>query len=191
MLMLLTNKNDSHADHFIRLAENRFPILRINTDDFFDEYEFQIYLTDTGITSGTIKDKFGRSHDLGNKTLAWYRKPQFDEMNVGHCGQYRDFIVGEMRAFCEILYTLPSIHWINHPLIAHSVRSKWQQLILAKDLGFNIPKTLIANNELAVRKFALKSKWPIITKSIYSASIEIEGMAMAAYAYRKNKRPFS
>jgi hypothetical protein len=176
LIIIVTNKNDAHADHLIRNVDKSTPILRINSDNFADEYDVVVRVSCDGILTGSISDHHGRLFDFTRPAVVWYRKPHFDLTEVSVDSEHKSFCISEIKSFFEILYSLPSLSWINHPNKIIVSRSKVQQLILARALGFLTPDTLISNSVIESRQFFLDNNKRVITKSIYSATVRSNGM---------------
>lgn len=176
MILILTNKCDSHADHLIKRVGETAQILRINTDSFPDDYTVQLSVSPSGKVSGHLSDHFGRSYDFSQKAALWYRKPHFDTIKSFASPEHEDFIRSEVKSLFEIFQALPNISWLSHPQRILASRSKIQQLTAARSFGFLIPETMITNNASAASSFMTEMRDGLITKSIYSATVRFEGM---------------
>ena len=86
------------------------------------------------------------------------------------------FIASETKAFINILYSIPSIRWINDPFIANKAKVKFQQLLLANKYGVKIPKTLITTQPETAKEFFIECGEEILVKTIYTGNVTIDGL---------------
>ncbi len=184
MLLILTNKLDAHADHLIRKVAGAFPVLRINTDDFLEDYEFSLGLTPDGKLKGFIRDLHGHSFDFSRRAAAWYRKPDFGEMAVRADPAMIDLVRSESAAFADALTALPSLHWVNRAAASYGARSKPAQLLMARELGFAVPETIITNLGDEALSFARSMEDRVVVKSVYSATYDYDGNPFACITKR-------
>lgn len=184
MLLVLTNKLDTHADHLIGRVAGAFPVLRINTDDFLEDYEFSLSISESGELGGYIRDRHGHAFDFSDCAVGWYRKPDFDAMHVEADGEFAELVRSEAASFVDALCALPNIHWVNRPSAIVASRSKPAQLLLARELGFSVPATLITNVPDDAGRFAGQAGDGIIVKSIYSATVPFDGHDFACITQR-------
>jgi hypothetical protein len=184
LLIILTNKLDAHADYLIRKVAGAFPVLRINTDNFLEDYEFSLDISGDGELSGFIRDRYGHAFDFADRAVGWYRKPDFDVMQVETGSEFSDLVRSEAASFVDALCALPNIHWINKPSAVVAARSKPAQLLLARKLGFSVPETIITNIPDEAVRFAKQTDDGIIVKSIYSASVQFDGHDFASITQR-------
>lgn len=83
-------------------------------------------------------------------------------------------LVGEERGFAEreaqlaltALMTVGDFRWINHPLRERRAKSKPAQLFVARQVGFEIPQTVITNDPDEARAFIEKSSKQIVYKGL-------------------------
>jgi hypothetical protein len=184
LLLILTNKLDNHADHLIRRVGNRFPVLRLNTDNFLEEYDFSLGITAEGQLAGYIRDHHGRSFDFSQPAVGWYRKPDFELMEVRARGEFAGLVRSETASFMDAVCALPSIHWINDPVADLAARSEPAQLLMARELGFEVPETMITNEPDAALTFAQSADQNVVVKSVYSASVAFDGHEFATITKR-------
>jgi len=174
MILLITNQLDSHPNLVIeKLNASKIPIFRLNTDCLLTDYNITYSLSDERI-SFTISYKNG-SHSISSEdiTCVWERRPMeplytltpFEDKNVEKI--LLEEADGFMRFFRYALTGL-DVFWIGHPINERRAQSKILQKIVAKQLGFNIPKTLFSNeinsiSSIGCDKLAIK---PINTDHI-------------------------
>jgi glutathione synthase/RimK-type ligase-like ATP-grasp enzyme len=184
LLIVLTSKLDAHADHVIAAAAGVFPVLRINTDNFLEDYEFALGISGDGVLGGFIRDHHGHAFDFAGPAVGWYRKPDFGEMAVAADPAFAAMVRSEAAAFVDALCALPNIHWINRPGAVVAARSKPAQLLMARQLGFSVPATLMTNSPDEAVSFAQAADGGVIVKSIHSAAMPIGGHDFACITKR-------
>jgi len=177
-VLIITNKQDSHTDKVIKyLIKKNISVFRLNTEDLLIKYKINLSIGDNGNWFGTITDELNRVLDLKTLKVAWLRKPKFDfasnytkeELGI------KKFMVSEAKAFISILYSMSHITWINNPIIADGMKSKFQQLLLAKELGVKIPKTLITTVPNKAESFLEENGNRVLIKSIYTGNVTLHG----------------
>ena len=151
MILLITNQLDSHPNLVIeKLNAAHVPIFRLNTDCLLTDYDISYTLSDNQ-NSFLIKYKNG-SHSISNETITcvWERRPMeplytlapFEDENV------EKILLEEADGFLRFFrYALTGldVFWIGHPINERRAQSKILQKIVARELGFKIPKTLFTN----------------------------------------------
>lgn len=180
MILILTNKQDVHTDEVIRRLEtNSIVVFRLNSEDIVLKYKVSLSLDSDRPWSGKIIDELGRVLDLAKLKVAWFRKPEFDFRGEWPNQEIQQFANSEIKAFIDILYSLPNVQWINDPYLSNKSKVKFQQLILAKKLGIKIPKTLITTRPEEAREFFLSCGEVVIAKAIYGANVTLNGINRA------------
>ncbi len=192
MILILTNKQDGHTDAVIRrLRQKDVAVFRLNTEDLLVKYRVNLYINSKGEWDGEITDELNRVLSLKNLKVAWLRKPDFDFiLNLPMTTEVREFIVSETKSFINILYSIPSIKWINNPFVSNSSKVKFQQLLLASKMGIKIPKTLITTQPEKAKDFFIECNETILLKSIYSGNITIDGRNQGILSKKLTKNDF-
>jgi glutathione synthase/RimK-type ligase-like ATP-grasp enzyme len=72
----------------------------------------------------------------------------------------------------EALQLLKEVLWINHPRINGQMENKVRQLLMAQEIGFRIPDTLISSDPDPIMKLHKKYDNKLIAKALYSPLIE-------------------
>lgn len=176
MILIVTNKQDTHADEVIRRLDPG-QAFRLNTEDLIDRYVPEVGIDEYGRWYGTIRDECGRILDLPLVRVAWFRKPNLDfsvEQEVE--SEALALLTAEARAFIDLLYSIPSITWVNDPFVGSKAKVKFQQLILAAQYGVKVPKTLITTNVEHAKRFFRDCGGSILTKAIYTSNVTVGGI---------------
>lgn len=90
------------------------------------------------------------SYTLSHIRSAWFRHPQI----IGQQAKstpHQLAIEHEVKAIQESIWQqIPETSWLNPPAKMMSAQAKLSQLVLAREIGFTIPETLVTNNWNAV-----------------------------------------
>jgi hypothetical protein len=192
MILIITNKLDVTADFVVRELRNRnVHYLRLNTEDLVSE-QCNISFSPFSIEIS----KNGKRYDLAQDVkVIWNRRPgkPFDNLNTSEKPSRATikFINNQWYSWLEVLLLLPDVTWFNHPHANDTMESKVRQLFLAKEIGFNIPNTLISNDFSQIHQFFHEQKNRIIAKALYSPLIEEENQDYFIFCNVINKLPYA
>src|SRR5882672_3642742 len=99
-------------------------------------------------------------HIVSPGDVVWVRRPNQPVLNPRVSQADKSFAEGECRWFYHaIMYqleTLP-VHCINKYSASRFINNKSVQILLARNCGMHVPKTLFSNSPAAVRAFLAKS----------------------------------
>jgi glutathione synthase/RimK-type ligase-like ATP-grasp enzyme len=110
------------------------------------------------------------THVLSPGDVVWVRRPNPPLLNPRVSEADRKFAEGEYRWFYHsIMYqleTLP-VHCINKYSASRFINNKSVQILLARDCGMHVPKTLFSNSPAAVRAFVQEAGRRSICKAFF------------------------
>jgi glutathione synthase/RimK-type ligase-like ATP-grasp enzyme len=167
-ILILTNSADGeHTESVVtKLRERGQHIFRLDVDRlaageikiYFrandNAFTFELYSGNEVISSSDVKS-------------VWYRRPNFFNLQIKDVVQKR-YAEDEISNFLEGLWlTLTGVFWLNNPRNLESARRKIYQLKLAKEIGFQIPRTIVTNDVTEVREFFSTCNDKIIFKAFY------------------------
>lgn len=155
MVLIITDSFDVHADVVIKkLKEQRIPFFRLNLDVeslkkvyiSYKNFIWKIRVNNTEISS----DQF---------TCVWCRR-SFVELSLQE-QRYTDidFKIWKNewnKTLLGLYNTLKNRHWLNPLRKAYKGENKYYQLEIAKNIGFDLPDTLITNDKKCVEEFVVK-----------------------------------
>ncbi len=169
-VLLFTNKEDITTDFVVQeLQRQKIDFYRFNTEELSKtvqivlDFENKRYL---------LLDKQDKSeYNLLDFTDIYYRRPELPTYSDS------DLTSGEKSFFqVEIYYTLEGVyrllsdkHWFNNVFAIRNAENKIYQLLLAKEIGLTIPKTLISNHYNSVERFLDSGNH--IVKPVHNARI--------------------
>lgn len=165
MLLILTSNTDLTADFLItELIKRQLPYFRLNAED----------LTRAKLTFSIDSDGARRSLSVGPKTLdltkvraVWYRRAIQPSPIAALPPGERIFVAGELRHFAMGLVLNPDVLWVN-PIDKVSIAEhKLYQLQVARELGFQVPRTLVSDDLGKLQSFAAANAYGTICKPIY------------------------
>lgn len=145
--LVITSRDDAHCDYVIdKFNEKRLGdrIVRLNTEDFltnvsicFSNKLFRINILDSQ-----------REFSSQDVKSVWFRRPKQIKTDIYNDEGVETFVGQQANATLRGIYFClhDSALWINSLPAMHRARIKLQQIFLANELGFNVPKTLVTNN---------------------------------------------
>ena len=171
VILILTNREDVTADYVVlELKRRAIPFFRFNTEDFPKIINLSLHITNElqGFLSGC-----NYKLPINDIRSVWYRRPSlpcFDEpaMDPG----IREFCTKESYYTLEGLWALLDVFWISNPFNIRKAENKPFQLQVASRIGFQIPQTLISNNQLEIKRF-LENNEEVIIKPVRTATLQI------------------
>ena len=190
MILVITNKRDITSDLIIyRLKQLEYEYYRLNTEDIglntlltlnIKHNDFIIYDKNQGkqYHSSSFKSIYFRRPDL----------PSYDHFKIS-CEEIL-FLKKEVSFLLEGLYSiLKNNYWISYPEKIKLAENKVYQLLLAQQIGFLTPKTIISNNYEDCLKF-LDNQFKI-TKAIKSGLVEYNQFQSFIYSNKVSKDSIS
>jgi len=189
-ILVVTSQQDVHTDivlsHLSKLNVNFF---RLNTDSFFEDYNYSFFYSNKGAIISIFNKKNFKQFDFYSG-VAWYRKPQktFFHRDQKFEKNSAEFISSETSNLFRFLYTNNNVKWVNNYYTNIKNSSKASQLILAKEIGFKIPDTLITNKISEFEDFYNKHDKSVIAKTLGTqiANIDQKGVFLHAHKISPN-----
>lgn len=184
VLIITNKKDDAHADALISKCNKcgmGDRIIRFNTEEFHFNSDIMFDINNFNISIKDSKRKF-KSDEIMS---VWYRRPQKLLINGYSDKGVKNFIEQQTEAVMRGLYFIlhDSAFWINPLPALHKARHKLPQLVLAKDIGFRVPKTIVTNNPKEAEAF-MKRVGKVCNKSLDEPNYWINNK-MYAYFTRK------
>jgi glutathione synthase/RimK-type ligase-like ATP-grasp enzyme len=111
-----------------------------------------------------------RLDDIGSIWCRGFRPAGFPvELTAGD----RAFALTESQRAIDALLTVGPALWVNHPAAHARANAKPAQLAVARQVGFEIPRTVITNDPAEARAFAAQNKQGTVYKAM-SQSLALE-----------------
>jgi glutathione synthase/RimK-type ligase-like ATP-grasp enzyme len=175
-ILVITSRDDAHADHVINVCNGRGlsdSIVRFNTEDFvnncvvtFDGEQFSLRFRDSG-----------RNIESQQITAVWYRRPAELLISGENDPGIVEWIRKQSTACLRGIYFCchDSALWVNPLPALHRARHKLQQLKIAKAIGFHVPRTCVTNDPEKAREFSASTTSRLCTKSLDEPNYKIDG----------------
>lgn len=172
-LLIFSSKVDIATDHVIlKLEELGASFYRINSEDFPLGVRSSLALIAHDIPPQlSWLDTIDKYVDLNSVRSVWFRRHRLAPMPLEMDKAYQEYCLREVDWFIKgVIYSLDNnksaVRWMNHPARAQFAESKIYQLSRARTLGFQIPKTLVSNDPVAVRRFWQEREGRVIAKPL-------------------------
>ncbi|MBK9380917.1 MAG: hypothetical protein IPN39_06280 [Chitinophagaceae bacterium] len=162
MLLIITHKTDFTADFVInKLNQKQIKYKRFNCEDILS-YDCLVKL-DTDFSYSI----------LGENTISsvWFRRTQLPSIKELSLNEQK-YILNETDCLIKNLFSVIDAKWMSDPFSIYKAENKLFQLKLAKELGFEIPITLITNDKEQLRSFYKEQNEKIIIKPISQTRID-------------------
>lgn len=175
-VLIITNKSDLTSDFIVRELSNRnIEFYRFNTEELTCSIDVTL---DFSKNRYTLYDK--KTHeviDLLSFSSVYYRRPELPALNnvKGITNSEMQLILKEITYTLEGIYKiLKDAYWVSPIYSIREAENKIHQLILARKIGFNIPKSFISNNYDDVNRYFSLSESKNIIKPIKSGLVEYD-----------------
>ncbi|MEX6664790.1 MvdC/MvdD family ATP grasp protein [Pseudomonas sp. W2-17] len=152
MLLLVTNRRDITMDYVVaELRRREIPYFRLNTELLPQALSS---MASHPRSAWTISIE-GRRVCGDDITGAYFRRPGAPIIpdSVTDEGE-RAYVAAEWSSFLKSLYSRLEGLWLNSPNTIFAAEDKPLQLMLAHELGFNVPPVTITNDIRSVRTIA-------------------------------------
>ena len=172
MILLLTNRQDITADYVVcELKRRNLKYIRFNTEDFPENVLGNIKFRDKTL-NGSLEFR-DVSVPFQSIESIWFRRPVLSKISSIKIGKkYKDYISRESFWFLNGIWDNIDCFWISNPYSIQVAENKITQLHTAKELGFQIPKTLITNKYKEIIDFWDLCRREMIIKPIKDGRID-------------------
>ncbi|MFE2932560.1 ATP-grasp ribosomal peptide maturase [Streptomyces sp. NPDC059278] len=153
-VLVVTEADDITADMVITELNRRdVPVVRFNPADIGENLTVSArFGTCPAPVVGQVRTP-SRTADVSQVRSVYWRRPEWPTFPHLSADDYR-FATAQVRyGLGGTLYALGDPLWVNHPLRVAAADYKPAQLVLAQQLGFTIPPTLVTNDPDEAREF--------------------------------------
>ncbi|MBY7813861.1 hypothetical protein KW448_19710 [Vibrio fluvialis] len=140
MILLVTNQRDLTTDYIVRELKSReLPYFRLNTENI-PQYNCKI--------GYQHKDDWSIDKLTGSSiTAAYFRRPGLPEPKTTSRGiDVKEYMQTEWQSLLKSIYARLDEKWLSSPIDISLAEDKPKQLLLANQLGFNVPDNIITND---------------------------------------------
>jgi glutathione synthase/RimK-type ligase-like ATP-grasp enzyme len=132
--------------------------------------------------------------DSGSQTVSsdqiksvWFRRPNHFSLEISNQAQ-RFFAERELSSCLEGLYfCLGGAFWVNDPKSLYVARKKIYQLMVAKRLGLDVPRTVVTNVSGEAHRFFEACEQEMVYKTIGGCYVEKNEEAFSIYTSTVSK----
>jgi glutathione synthase/RimK-type ligase-like ATP-grasp enzyme len=174
MILIVTNRQDQTADFLIlELKRRKAEYLRFNTEDFPQRvsivWELKNQELDGYLAFPNRKLQFSQIKSV------WYRRPVNPIPNGDLDDESRNFVTIESLSTLDGLWRTLACFWVSKPDNIRIAENKLFQLCQAKQMGFQIPETIVTNDSGAAKAFYLEHGQDIIYKPLRKGRLDRGG----------------
>jgi hypothetical protein len=169
VILLVTSTEDLTTDYLIRRIEERgLPFFRFNTEEVLSRFDVSVNLTTNQVDFSITDLSRGVVLKRGDILGAYFRRPRMAKLAKKASEDEED--VFNNREVEETLRSvwrmIPKRAWLNAPENLWLANNKVKQLLVARELGFTVPDTLIASQRRDVLEFIETQGGSIIAKAV-------------------------
>lgn len=173
-ILILTNKDDITVDFVVNeLRRRNLSYYRLNTEDI--PLKIKVYF-DINKNEIKIIDKVKNIEvNLLEFDSVYFRRPIISSLEhiEDICDDERIYLRSELTFLLEGIYKgLNNKFWLNNVYKIRDAENKLYQLLLAKNIGFNIPRAVVSNDINILNDFRYKYDNDCIIKPIKSGHIK-------------------
>jgi len=188
--MLLSTSSDQHVILVEReLSARQVEYIRFDVDslhqnrDVFWDHGNHPHVTEFQTTLN------GRSVSLKEVRSVWLRKVALGKFDLTGLDVAIRFAQRETETFVsDFVYLMPRARWVNNPEKNRAASHKLRQLVIARQIGFLIPETLVTNSHDDFSQFYRTHSGKVIYKTLSFPFVQShDDHFTATYTTRVNK----
>ncbi len=155
-IVIVTQTDDPHTDEVILALERMgHEPVRLNTDEIPTDSLISMSWDNEGEPFQARIDVLtsGRTMDAGSVRSVWWRRPSFFGLPGDLSLQENEFATDEIDHALRSMWASLDCYWISEPERIRQASWKGEQLLRARRLGFEIPRTLVTTDPDQARDF--------------------------------------
>lgn len=144
-VLIISNSMDFTTDLIcIELNKRNVKYVRLNRD-MFNKYKIKVDIENISMFIGINEEEYIISDK--NLVSIYYRAPVFLRENfTKYINMEKQLYRSQWMSFMRNLSIFENCRWVNNPNSTFTAEDKLLQLKKAKEIGFNIPNTLLVNS---------------------------------------------
>lgn len=159
MILIVTHKDDFTADYVVeKLNRNGINYYRLNCEDVLLKNNISIYL------GNDVKVEINKTRRFNS---VWFRRTKYPALNE-YNADVKAYCYAELDSFFKNLWlSIETDKWLSKPDKVYNAENKLLQLRKAKEIGFNIPETIVTGDSKIIREFYESNNRNVIIKPLY------------------------
>jgi glutathione synthase/RimK-type ligase-like ATP-grasp enzyme len=171
-IIIASQMIDPHADTVIEILNFRGRnIVRMNYNEFPENLGVSMHVNQTNSNLSIFLMHNGKEVNSDEITSIWWRRPGKFEFNHDISIQERHFLASELHHSIHGFLNASSAFWVSHPSAIKDASKKIEQLVFARSIGLNIPKTLVSTERDEILDFYRQCNKNILYKVLFDASL--------------------
>lgn len=165
-ILIVSSLDDAHAQAVMEELSGRrgVDVELLDLSEFPDRLTLSMTFDIKGIQF-CLRRSGGRRLDLGDVTAVWWRRPQPFKLPSSLTGYAnRQFALSESSTAFQGLYQSLDAYWINEPARDAAAAHKPWQLVIAREVGLEIPDTLMTNDPDEAQRFWRRFEGEVVFK---------------------------
>lgn len=186
MILILSVADDPHV-RFIEPHLNRrgIPYLVLSPAEMLSGLRVAARIHQDRVQTLLYDDGNGKWIDLEDVWSIWYRRPRdFSAAVDGLDEDTKRFVVREAQHTSRGLFANYTGLWVNDPLRTLLSNYKLHQLSIARQVGLNIPDTLITTDPARARTFYEEHDGEVVHKAQSTPIFKVDGRYRVTYTTR-------
>jgi glutathione synthase/RimK-type ligase-like ATP-grasp enzyme len=188
MILVVTHRRGFEADTVIdRLRESGAEVVRFNSDCTGDDDGFDLspHLGDAQILRCD-----NRHIRLKDARIAWFHQPPPDVRTSNSDSLLAQLRMDSFRAGLEYAFEQITASWLNAPAAVYRAANKIRQLAVAKEIGLEIPATVVTNSAVLLKEFWNEHAGRLIVKNLSTPWYSSPNGTVAAYTKELSPESF-
>lgn len=167
-VLIVSYTNDIHAGAvFDILSRSEAAVEWIDFTSLNKSSRLTLMLDDK--SEARVTTQGGRTIKLSEVHTIWWRRPQWPTDYSYLDEKSRTYVLGEWKHLVEGLEAFTQARWINSPTAERLANLKAFQLVSARAVGLRVPRTVMTNDENAVKEIIAEGV-PLVYKHVGDAS---------------------
>jgi len=181
-VLIVTTKVDVTADYVVLALQDRgVNFYRLNTEDLPETAMSSFQTGGNGLEQWTWVGG-SRTVDLSAVWGIWYRRHRLPVLGVEMPEGWKDFCLRECDWFLRGALLAREVRWMSYPPAVAAAEAKLFQLMVARNLGLTVPRTLVTNDPTDARKFCIEQGGSIIAKAVRVGYVDDSASGMAIFS---------
>ncbi len=172
MILVITRTHDMHGSHIIDLLRRAGEEVAIFDYGKFLNQTSLSFRWDEAVKGALFRDTTGKIIDSRQVNSVYNRRR--NSLRLRHKAPgvtVRNYILREAEQMLEALPSLFPCFWLSDPDRIREANRKSEQIRLASELGFSVPRTLITNSSTEAQSFLEGLNSHVAVKSLSAPSL--------------------